>query len=172
MPAENLATWSPDEIRTGLFAAIVGRQAEFGFSNVDPMLILSQAQHETGNFRSDLLLSTDNAFGMKFPRVRQTTAVGEDNGYAVYDTLADSVTDYLMRQRNFNIPNTADPVAYIEATVASGYAGDPDYGEKWAAVYAGNAGVDVSQFEPQQAGVGGGAVWVLVGALVLNEMSK
>ncbi len=171
-PAENLRTWTPDEIRSGLFSALVELLPQYGYHKVDPLLVLSEAQHETGNFTSDLLLRADNAFGMKFPHQRQTTAIDEDNGYAVYNTLADSAEDYVMRQRNFGIPDTDDPAAYIHATVDSGYAGDPNYADLWAAAYAKNMGLDLDT-DPQQAGTEGGILLMaLAGAAILTAMEK
>jgi len=139
----------PQAIRNNVLQSLTDMMPHYGFDKVDPLLILSESQLETGNFASSLVTTTNNCFGMKFPTVRATTATGHTaNNYAIYNSVADSVQDYLMRQANFHIPNTADPVAYIAATVASGYAEDPHYPEKWMAVYQDNGGGMSTPLDP------------------------
>lgn len=109
---------------------------QYGFGLVDPNLVLAQSAHETGGFDSSLVVETNNAFGLKFPAQRQTTATGHTaNNYGIFNSLADSVADYYMRQRNFHIPNTADAQTYVDATFSSGYAEDPSYKQKWLRTY-------------------------------------
>jgi len=107
-----------------------------GYDLVPVNLILAQSALETGHWTSNLIETVNNAFGMKHPRVRPTTSAGATSaGFAIYPDLCNSVEDYLLRQKNFNIPNTANPVEYITATVNSGYAEDPNYASKWLALY-------------------------------------
>ena len=124
------------ERRNETLAALVMYAGPLGFDQVDPHLMLAQADLESGGFTSELCREANNAWGMMFPRVRPTTATGQtpanEGAFAVYANLAEGARDYLMRQRYFNVPNTSDPVAYMTATVASGYATDPDYLTKWA----------------------------------------
>ena len=70
---------------------------------------------------------------MKLPASRPTLATGENRGHAVYNSVADSVRDYVLRQRNFGIPDTGNVSTYMRETVESGYATDPNYLRKWAA---------------------------------------
>jgi uncharacterized FlgJ-related protein len=57
-------------------------------------MLVAQARHETGNFTSDLYIKHNNAFGMMFPKIRNTTAQSEtESGYSHYETVADSILD-------------------------------------------------------------------------------
>lgn len=130
---------TPNERRWIVLRAIEDHAASFGYSLVPSVLILGQAELESGGFTSNLAVNANNVFGMRMPTVRDTTAIGSvtaEGGaaFAKYASLSDAVKDYFMRQRNFNIPNTADVEQYIAATVESGYATDPDYSDKWASV--------------------------------------
>lgn len=63
------------------------------------------SQHETGNFKSDLLQRANNLFGMKQPRQRLTLSKGETKGgYASYANLSDSVKDLVLYMQEFNYP--------------------------------------------------------------------
>lgn len=115
-------------------AAVQEWAAAYGYYQVDPRVIVAQSRHETGAWSSDLIQRANNAFGMMHPTRRATFSTGPTtNGYATYDSLADSVKDYFLRQRTFNVPNTSDDRTYMAATVASGYAEDPAYLDRWAA---------------------------------------
>lgn len=50
---------------------------------------------ETGWFQSDLFKLHNNIAGMKFPRIRETKAVGTALGHAKYNHWTDSVDDYI-----------------------------------------------------------------------------
>lgn len=54
------------------------------------------AAHETGNFTSDVYRENHNLFGMRLPKQRDTTAIGENRGYAVYNEDSDSIKDLLL----------------------------------------------------------------------------
>lgn len=114
-----------------LVAALVDLAPAYGYDRIPLGLFLAQSDLETGGWTSDLFTVANNAWGMKLATVRPTPAVGTYAGHARYDTVRDSVVDYLDRQRAFGIPN--DPARYMAATVASGYATDPDYLAKWRA---------------------------------------
>ena len=68
-------------------------------------LITAQATHETANFKSNVFLKTNNAFGMKVPRIRKTTfilkpseIVRKSEGstpYAQYSSVKNSVLDLI-----------------------------------------------------------------------------
>lgn len=70
------------------------RLIEAGFNFIQAQYITAQAAHETDNFQSDIFQKNNNCFGMKLARVRQTTAIGERKGHAVYKGLADCIEDY------------------------------------------------------------------------------
>ena len=56
--------------------------------------IYKHARSESGNFKSRIFREQNNAFGMRLPRRRQTTAIGKNRGYAIYKDWYDSVYDY------------------------------------------------------------------------------
>lgn len=63
-----------------------------------PDIVLAQAILESGNFASKVTKHNNNLFGMRMPKVRQTTAVGQRYGYARYYNWKDSVKDYKLWQ--------------------------------------------------------------------------
>lgn len=87
------------------------------------MYIVAQAMHETGIFKSPLYLEKNNAFGMTFPNIRETTAAAQDeNGFAVYDSVEDSIKDLQLYYDHFNYPGTFDSVAdYVKYAREKGY---------------------------------------------------
>jgi uncharacterized FlgJ-related protein len=75
---------------TDLYLSLVQQ----GFWPDTAKLITAQAAHETGNFTSAIFKYQNNPWGMKLPAQRRTTATGEARGHAIYNNLADAVTDY------------------------------------------------------------------------------
>jgi uncharacterized FlgJ-related protein len=65
---------------------------------VYPDIVLAQARLETGNFTSKVFRENNNLFGMKLPRVRNTTAIGEQNSHADYSSWMQSIIDYKLWQ--------------------------------------------------------------------------
>lgn len=64
-----------------------------------PDVVFAQAVLETGHFRSKLFQNSNNLFGMKLPRKRETVAVGKtQGGYAKFDNWESSVYDYSLWQ--------------------------------------------------------------------------
>ena len=63
-----------------------------------PDVVLAQSRLETGNFTSKVFKENNNLFGMKLPRVRSTTAIGEQNNHASYIRWQHSVADYKLWQ--------------------------------------------------------------------------
>jgi hypothetical protein len=61
-----------------------------------PHIVLAQAKLESGDFKSKMFRQNFNLFGMKLPRQRITTALGEKNGHAYYRDWIDCVHDYGM----------------------------------------------------------------------------
>ena len=101
----------------------------------------------------------------------QPWVIGESNAYAVYDDVAGSVADYFDRQRAFGIPNTDNADAYMDATVASGYATAGAYKAAWMgllnAVRASDYGTafrlsDVPNDAPVTASAGSGGLGLLL----------
>ena len=67
-----------------------------------PDVVYKQAILETGWFKSRSFLEHKNAFGMKRPRVRKTTAIGKALGHAKYDHWFQSVIDYKYYQEYYD----------------------------------------------------------------------
>lgn len=63
-----------------------------------PDVALAQARLETGNFTSKIFRENKNMFGMKLPRLRKTTAIGEQNSHAKYTSWVQSLVDYKLWQ--------------------------------------------------------------------------
>jgi len=65
---------------------------------VDPSLMnvpIRQFILETGWFKSELFTVNNNIAGMKYPRIRKTTATDVAMGHAKYEHWTDSVDDYI-----------------------------------------------------------------------------
>jgi flagellum-specific peptidoglycan hydrolase FlgJ len=163
---------TPEDRAGSILQAARDLAPAYGFDRVDPALILAQAAHETGGFDSSLIRQTNNAFGLKHPKQRPTKSIGATaNNYATFSTLRDGVEDYLMRQKYFRIPNTSDPVAYVDATFASGYAEDPAYKAKWLATYGTDGFAELPTVTVERAAV---PLWpiLLIGGAALFARSK
>ena len=63
-----------------------------------PDIVLAQTILESGNFSSKVAKQNNNLFGMRMPKVRQTTAIGQRYGYARYYNWKESVKDYKLWQ--------------------------------------------------------------------------
>lgn len=66
-----------------------------------PSIVISQARLESGNYKSNIAKKNNNIFGMRMPRVRETTALCESNGYAYYDNWIESLKDYGLWQKKY-----------------------------------------------------------------------
>lgn len=75
-------------------------------------LMVAIAAHETGSFKSTIYLNNHNAFGMRLPKTRSTLAVGEKDGHAYFNTIEDSIRDWLMWWNYHNL----DPNQYKNVT--------------------------------------------------------
>ena len=93
-----------------------------------PHIVLAQAKLESGDFKSKMFRNNCNLFGMKLPRQRITTALGEKSGHAYYRDWIDCVYDYCMYQSSVmcNVTNEDEYFAKLGAR----YAEDPGYVEK------------------------------------------
>ena len=91
-----------------------------------PHIVLAQMKLESGNYTSKLALENNNYFGMKQPRRRLTTSLGEKNGYASYQSWVYSVLDYALWQREY--ASGLAEVEYLDSLTA--YAEDSNYRKK------------------------------------------
>jgi len=65
---------------------------------VYPDIVMAQAKIETGHFTSKVFKENHNLFGMKLPKQRSTTAIGEQYKHASYTSWRQSVIDYKLWQ--------------------------------------------------------------------------
>ena len=91
-----------------------------------PDVVLIQAKIESAHFTSDLFVNANNMFGMKLPRVRETLAVGEYKGHAMYKSWTDCVKDYALWQR-FYASKGYDLREYLSFLQEINYATDVNY---------------------------------------------
>jgi len=68
------------------------------FEIYHPEIVKQQIALETGMLTSAICLENSNLFGMKEPRVRETTALGTQRGHAFYRNYIDSIKDYKLWQ--------------------------------------------------------------------------
>lgn len=66
-----------------------------------PEIVYTQFVFESGHFTSPLFKNQNNLMGMRIATSRPTTAIGENDGYAVYKTWRDCVIDYALYQSSF-----------------------------------------------------------------------
>lgn len=91
-------------------------------------IVFAQAVLETGYFKSEIFQESNNLFGMKLARQRNTTASGESRGHAYYDDWRLSVMDYSLYQTTYlrKIKTERQYLQYL----AENYAEDPNYVNK------------------------------------------
>jgi len=65
-----------------------------------PEIVKQQIALETGMLTSAICNENRNLFGMKEPRIRETTALGTKRGHAYYKNYIDSIKDYKLWQDN------------------------------------------------------------------------
>lgn len=101
-----------------VFALLLDEGFFFGTAKV----ITAQAAFETANFTSKIYRENNNPFGMKLPVKRRTTAKGEKNGYAFYESVADAVRDFYLWYDYMKLPeNFIDVETYVNAINFKGY---------------------------------------------------
>jgi len=93
-------------------------------------IVLAQAKLESNNFKSTLLKTNNNLFGMKVAATRFTFATNSHDygSYAKYESIKDCILDYRswQIQNGYNITNET---AYFEL-LKKVYAEDPNYVNK------------------------------------------
>ena len=96
---------------------------EQGYSANMARILAAVSRHETDNYGSHVFKTLNNMFGMRFPRIRKTTALYESaSRYSVYSSAADSVLDmvYYLDARRFP-SDVSGPRALVEMMKAKGY---------------------------------------------------
>jgi len=61
-------------------------------------VVFAQIMLESGELKSRLTKSNNNFLGMKMPEKRETTAIKELHGYALYEGWEECIQDYLLYQ--------------------------------------------------------------------------
>ena len=93
-----------------------------GFDRDTAKYVISQAAHETGNFTSALYKNNKNIFGMKEPAVRPSVSIGEQNGYADYRDIEDSITDFRLYYKYVHLPERFKSISeYVQALKEKNY---------------------------------------------------
>jgi hypothetical protein len=64
-------------------------------------IVKAQAILESGHFKSAVFRHNNNAFGIRLPKKRETTAIGSKMGYAVYDDICLSIEDRLLYEKRY-----------------------------------------------------------------------
>ena len=77
--------------------------------------IYKHARSESGNFKSKIFRENNNAFGMRLAKRRQTTAVGKNRGYAIYNDWYDSVYDYWLWYERKPIASNQSWGSYLQS---------------------------------------------------------
>lgn len=85
-------------------------------------LLTAQAAFETGDFTSPIYQENYNAFGMRNPKVRATTSLGDKSGYAYYASVTDSIEDRLLWDDNNQVNYEGfDVTKFCQAIYKLGY---------------------------------------------------
>lgn len=91
-----------------------------------PEIVLAQALLESANFKSYIFRTNNNMFGMRMPNKRETSAISEFKGYAVYDDWEASIEDYAMYQKSILKGKNITKDEYLDF-LGRRYAESPDY---------------------------------------------
>lgn len=90
----------------------------------------AQAFHESGKFTSNLAVTYNNLFGMMYPSLRKTIAIGKtDKGFAIYRSKLDCIRDYFLFLDQLDLKSEEALITYIKTK----YATDTRYYTKVAA---------------------------------------
>lgn len=90
-------------------------------------ILIAQAKHETGNFKSRLFVYHNNCYGFQHPSKRSTTSLGPyaraegREGYASYASVEDSAMDMVLYLRARNIPDYTSVTRYVKHLKRKGY---------------------------------------------------
>lgn len=104
-PEEQEPDDDAEKLITGNYAIIANTLKEYGYANdAFAKLVTAQAMHETGYFTSPVFESNNNYFGMRQPVKRETVSLGAKGGYASFESLKDSVVDYIYWTQYVQLP--------------------------------------------------------------------
>lgn len=83
---------------------ILGDIIDRGYPVETAKYIVAVSAFETGNWKSEIYRKNHNLFGMKLPKIRKTTATGENLGHATYNNNSNSIVDFVHYMRYFDYP--------------------------------------------------------------------
>ncbi|NBK22752.1 MAG: hypothetical protein EOM68_12070 [Spirochaetia bacterium] len=95
--------------------------------NLPKDILMAQARLETGYYTSRIFVESNNLFGMRHPRIRETRSLGSQYGHAYYDHWTDSVDDYILWYTYFENRYDGCYFAFLNGV---GYAEDRQYTKK------------------------------------------
>lgn len=87
-------------------------------------IVMRQVILETGNLSSAICRENYNLFGMKEPKIRETTALGTKRGHAFYLNYIDSIKDYKLWQKARRVGEEDDYYHFLSSV---GYAEANNY---------------------------------------------
>lgn len=87
---------------------------------------------ETADYTSNLFVNHHNLFGMKHPKKRKTTSIGQtSSGFASYNTEEEAILDLVYYMQEFDYPsNFTTPESQLKFMKAKGYFEEP-YEQYW-----------------------------------------
>ena len=155
-PAAEPVTPTPAEFIAALKPEAESAAAALG---IEPRLLLAQAALETGwgravpqrsggesahnlfGIKAGASWSGDSAMSWTLEHADGVTS-REHESFRAYDDTAQSFADYVSligtaRRYAGALANSGDPEAYARAVTDAGYATDPNYADKWLAIYNG-----------------------------------
>ncbi len=87
---------------------------EAGYSDTMGENLMAQSMFETDIFTSAIFTQNNNMFGMRQPKTRQTTSLGDVGGYASYKSPADSIADMILYLSYEDCPKSfPDVTSYV-----------------------------------------------------------
>jgi len=92
-----------------------------------PDILFAQVMLESGNLKSEVATQNNNLLGMRMPGQRPTTAIGKQNGYAIYTSWKECLLDYMIWQSRYAKGLNVDEYLNVLQSV---YASDKNYVKK------------------------------------------
>lgn len=94
-----------------------------------PHIVYAIARHESG-FRSDLFLATNNMFGMRNPKSRETTSIHKGSGYARFEHWTHSVDDFFLYMKARGLDELSERQIISRLDQPKYYASKAGYGTR------------------------------------------
>lgn len=106
------------------------------YSQISLAVFFSQMRIETSNFTSDLYRNNLNLFGMRLPKKRATTAIGERAKHAVFSSYISAVDDYFLWLK-YNKIEAVNDIHFISDVINDYNAevADSSYKKLWLQIY-------------------------------------